>query len=101
VKVISVFNQKGGVGKTTTCINLSAYLAMQGYRVLDIDIDPQGNTTSGLGIDKRNIENSMYDLLTSEIDIDQVVRKCELIDNFFIIPSTMELAGAEVELIDK
>jgi chromosome partitioning protein len=99
--VISVFNQKGGVGKTTTCINLSAYLAMQGYRVLDIDIDPQGNTTSGLGIDKRNIENSMYDLLTSEIDIDQVVRKCELIDNFFIIPSTMELAGAEVELIDK
>ena len=68
---------------------------------MDIDIDPQGNTTSGLGIDKRNIENSIYDVLNSEININEVVRKCELIDNFFIIPSTMELAGAEVELIDK
>ncbi len=101
IKIISIFNQKGGVGKTTTCINLSAYLAMQGYKILDIDIDPQGNTTSGLGIDKRNIENSIYDVLNSEININEVVRKCELIDNFFIIPSTMELAGAEVELIDK
>ncbi|MEY8763278.1 MULTISPECIES: ParA family protein [Clostridium] len=101
MKIISIFNQKGGVGKTTTCINLSAYLAMQGYKILDIDIDPQGNTTSGLGIDKRNIENSIYDVLNSEININEVVRKCELIDNFFIIPSTMELAGAEVELIDK
>ncbi|CAB1255546.1 chromosome partitioning protein; transcriptional regulator [Clostridiaceae bacterium BL-3] len=101
IKIISIFNQKGGVGKTTTCINLSAYLAIQGYKVLDIDIDPQGNTTSGLGIDKRGIENSIYDVLNSEISIDDSVRKCELIDNFFIIPSTMELAGAEVELIDK
>ncbi|KAA8664580.1 ParA family protein [Clostridium sp. MT-14] len=101
MKIISIFNQKGGVGKTTTCINLSAYLAIQGYKVLDIDIDPQGNTTSGLGIDKRGIENSIYDVLNSEISIDDSVRKCELIDNFFIIPSTMELAGAEVELIDK
>ena len=101
IKVISIFNQKGGVGKTTTCINLSAYLAMQGYKILDIDIDPQGNTTSGLGIDKRNIENSIYDVLNSEININEVVRKCELIDNFYIIPSTMELAGAEIELIDR
>mgnify|MGYP000935693695 CR=1 FL=1 len=101
IKIISIFNQKGGVGKTTTCINLSAYLAIQGYKILDIDIDPQGNTTSGLGIDKRGIENSIYDVLNSEISIDNSVRKCELIDNFFIIPSTMELAGAEVELIDK
>ena len=101
IKIISIFNQKGGVGKTTTCINLSAYLAIQGYKILDIDIDPQGNTTSGLGIDKRGIENSIYDVLNSEISIDDSVRKCELIDNFFIIPSTMELAGAEVELIDK
>ena len=101
IKVISIFNQKGGVGKTTTCINLSAYLAMQGYKVLDIDIDPQGNTTSGLGIDKRTVEGSIYDILASEADMDEIIKKCELIDNFYIIPSTMELAGAEIELIDR
>jgi chromosome partitioning protein len=101
MKVISIFNQKGGVGKTTTCINLSAYLAMQGYRILNIDIDPQGNTTSGLGIDKEKLEASIYDILTSDIEIDNVIKKCELIDNFFIVPSTIELAGAEVELINK
>jgi len=101
MKVISIFNQKGGVGKTTTCINLSAYLAMQGYKILNIDIDPQGNTTSGLGIDKENLEVSTYDILTSDIGIDNVIKKCELIDNFFIVPSTIELAGAEVELISK
>lgn len=101
IKVISIFNQKGGVGKTTTCINLSAYLAMQGYKVLDIDIDPQGNTTSGLGIDKRSVESSIYDILASEADMDEIIKKCELIDNFYIIPSTMELAGAEIELIDR
>ncbi|MEY8000735.1 ParA family protein [Clostridium sp. Mt-5] len=101
MKVISIFNQKGGVGKTTTCINLSAYLAMQGYKVLDIDIDPQGNTTSGLGIDKRNVESSIYDILASEANMDEIIKKCELIDNFYIIPSTMELAGAEIELIDR
>ncbi|MHC6181537.1 ParA family protein [Clostridium sp. JNZ X4-2] len=101
MKVISIFNQKGGVGKTTTCINLSAYLAMQGYKVLDIDIDPQGNTTSGLGIDKRTVEGSIYDILASEADMDEIIKKCELIDNFYIIPSTMELAGAEIELIDR
>lgn len=101
MKVISIFNQKGGVGKTTTSINLSSYLAMQGYKVLNIDIDPQGNTTSGLGFDKRNINESVYDVLTSEMSIEEAMKKCELIDNFYIIPSTMELAGAEVELIDK
>ncbi|MCH5138585.1 ParA family protein [Clostridiaceae bacterium UIB06] len=101
MKVISIFNQKGGVGKTTTSINLSSYLAMQGYKILNIDIDPQGNTTSGLGFDKRNINESVYDVLTSEMSIEEAMKKCELIDNFYIIPSTMELAGAEVELIDK
>lgn len=101
MKVISIFNQKGGVGKTTTSINLSSYLAMQGYKILNIDIDPQGNTTSGLGFDKRNMEQSIYDVLTTDIKIDQVMKKCEIIDNFYIVPSTMELAGAEVELIDK
>ncbi len=101
IKIISIFNQKGGVGKTTTSINLSSYLAMQGYKVLNIDIDPQGNTTSGLGFDKRTIDQSIYDVLTSDVSLDQVMKKCELIDNFYIIPSTMELAGAEVELINK
>ncbi|NMM62041.1 ParA family protein [Clostridium sp. P21] len=101
MKIISIFNQKGGVGKTTTSINLSAYLAMQGYKILNIDIDPQGNTTSGLGFDKRTIKESIYDVLTSDVGLEQVMKKCELIDNFYIIPSKMELAGAEVELIDK
>ncbi|AWI07482.1 ParA family protein [Clostridium drakei] len=101
MKIISIFNQKGGVGKTTTAINLSSYLAMQGYKVLNIDIDPQGNTTSGLGFDKRTINESIYDVLTSDVSLDEVMKKCELVDNFYIIPSTMELAGAEVELIDK
>lgn len=101
MKVISIFNQKGGVGKTTTSINISSYLAMQGYKVLNIDIDPQGNTTSGLGFDKRTISESIYDILTSDESIDDVMKKCELVDNFFIVPSTMELAGAEVELINK
>lgn len=101
MKIISIFNQKGGVGKTTTSINLSSYLAIQGYKVLDIDIDPQGNTTSGLGFDKAVIEESVYDVLTSDVELDDVIKKCELIDNFYVAPSNMELAGAEVELINK
>lgn len=100
MKIISVFNQKGGVGKTTTNINLSTYLAIKGYNVLNIDIDPQGNTTSGLGFDKNAIDKSTYDILCSDIRMDEVIKKCELIDNLYIIPSTMELAGAEVELIN-
>ncbi len=101
MKIISIFNQKGGVGKTTTSINLSSYLAMQGYRVLNIDIDPQGNTTSGLGFDKRGLNESIYDILTSDMSIDDAMKKSELIENFYLVPSTMELAGAEVELISK
>jgi chromosome partitioning protein len=102
LKVISIFNQKGGVGKTTTNINLCSYLAMSGYRILSIDIDPQGNTTSGLGFDKNNVETSIYDVMAYEdTKIDDAVVESELISNYFIIPSTMELAGAEVELIGK
>ena len=101
MKKICIFNQKGGVGKTTTNINLCAYLAMEGYRVLTIDIDPQGNTTSGLGLDKRNLELSMYDVLTSDVSLKDVMIKSELVQNLFIAPSTMELAGAEVEIITK
>ena len=69
MKTICIFNQKGGVGKTTTNINLCAYLAMEGYRVLTIDIDPQGNTTSGLGVDKNNLDTSIYDVLVSDVSI--------------------------------
>lgn len=101
MKKVCIFNQKGGVGKTTTNINLCAYLAMEGYRVLTIDIDPQGNTTSGLGLDKRNLELSMYDVLTSDASLRDVILKSELVQNLFIAPSTMELAGAEVEMIGK
>ena len=101
MKTICIFNQKGGVGKTTTNINLGSYLAMEGYKVLAIDIDPQGNTTSGLGFDKNNIELSIYDVLTSEVSLSDVIVPCDLIENFYLAPSTMELAGAEVELISK
>ncbi|MEG0774846.1 AAA family ATPase [Clostridium sp.] len=99
MKVICVFNQKGGVGKTTTNINLCSYLAMNGYRVLAIDIDPQGNTTSGLGFDKRKLTASMYDVLISDEPLKNVIKNCEMVENFYIAPSTMQLAATEVELI--
>ncbi|MDV4150819.1 AAA family ATPase [Clostridium sp. AL.422] len=101
MKKVCIFNQKGGVGKTTTNINLCAYLAMEGYKVLTIDIDPQGNTTSGLGLDKRNLEMSMYDVITSDASLKDIIIKSELVNNLYIAPSTMELAGAEVEVIGK
>lgn len=101
MKTICIFNQKGGVGKTTTNINLCSYLALEGYKVLAIDLDPQGNTTSGLGFDKRKIEKSVYDILTSDTSLKDVIRECEIVNNFYLAPSTMELAGAEVELITK
>jgi len=101
MEIICIFNQKGGVGKTTTNINLCSYLALQGKKILTIDIDPQGNTTSGLGFDKKKIKYSMYDLLTSDISIKDTIKECELITNLYLIPSTMELAGAEVELISR
>ena len=101
MKKICIFNQKGGVGKTTTNINLCAYLAMEGYKVLTIDIDPQGNTTSGLGLDKNNLESSIYDVLISDTTMQDSIVRSDLVQNLFISPSTMELAGAEVELINR
>ena len=99
MKIICVFNQKGGVGKTTTNINLCAYLAMEGYKVLTIDIDPQGNTTSGFGIDKRNLESSMYEVLTTDLQLKEIIIGSDLVQNLYVAPSTMDLAGAEVEMI--
>ncbi|MBK1810846.1 ParA family protein [Clostridium sp. YIM B02505] len=101
MKKICIFNQKGGVGKTTTNINLCSYIAMLGYKVLAIDIDPQGNTTSGLGIDKRKLEKSMYDVITNDVSLKEIIKQSELVSNLYIAPAKMELAGAEVEIIEK
>ena len=101
MKKVCIFNQKGGGGKTTTNINICAYLAMEGYKVLTIDIDPQGNTTSGLGLDKKNLELSVYDVIIGNSSLKDVIIKSELIQNLYIAPTTMELAGAEVEIINK
>ncbi|MBU3210226.1 ParA family protein [Clostridium algidicarnis] len=82
-------------------MNLCSYLALEGYKVLAIDIDPQGNTTSGLGIDKKNLRYSAYDVISSDISAEEAILESELIKNLYVIPSTMELAGAEVELMNK
>ncbi|NLC65915.1 MAG: ParA family protein [Clostridium sp.] len=98
MKTIAIFNQKGGVGKTTTNINLASYIAEKGFKVLVIDIDPQGNTTSGLGIDKNSLDNSIYDLLLTDINISEVIKSVDFSDNLFLIPSNIDLAGADIEL---
>ena len=97
-KVIAIANQKGGVGKTTTSVNLSACIGELGQRVLLIDIDPQGNATSGLGIDKGKIEKSIYDVLVDDIPIKDTVIGTE-VDNLKVLPATIQLAGAEIELV--
>ncbi|MBN1526533.1 MAG: ParA family protein [Candidatus Omnitrophica bacterium] len=97
-KIIAICNQKGGVGKTTTATNLSTYLALSGKKVLLIDIDPQSNATSGLGIDKHSVKLSVYDLLIDEIDPQLVIQPTG-IENFSLIPSNLNLTGAEVELV--
>lgn len=97
-RIIAVANQKGGVGKTTTTINLSASLAAKGKNVLVIDMDPQGNTTSGFGVDKNDLENTVYELILGECSIQEALIK-NVIDNVSIIPSNVNLAAAEIELI--
>ncbi|HPE38559.1 MAG TPA: ParA family protein [Bacillota bacterium] len=96
--VISVVNQKGGVGKTTTTVNLGAYIAENRKRVLIIDLDPQGNSTSGFGVDKSQIENSVYDLLVNETPIKDVIQSTN-VKRVDLCPTNINLAGAEVELV--
>ena len=97
-KIISIFNQKGGVGKSTTTINLGAALGQKGKNILIVDIDPQGNTTSGLGVEKRQLKASVYDILINEYNINNIIVETSA-ENVFLVPSNVELAGAEVELI--
>lgn len=98
MKTIAICNQKGGVGKTTTAVNLSVYLALERKRILLIDADPQANATSGIGIDKQTVSSGLYDLIMQDIEYINLINNTS-VDNLWIIPSSVHLAGAEVELV--
>ena len=97
VKIVSFSNQKGGVGKTTSCVNISAQIANKGKKVLMIDMDPQGNATSGLGLQKSKIKNTIYDVIIGHCNVEEAIIKTKF-KNLSVIPANIELAGAEVEL---
>ncbi len=98
-RIIAIANQKGGVGKTTTAINLSSCLAEKGKKVLSVDMDPQGNMTSGLGMEKGSVDKTIYNLIIGEVNIEEVIVK-GLLENLDIIPTSIDLSAAEIELID-
>jgi chromosome partitioning protein len=97
-RCLAVANQKGGVGKTTTAVNLGAALAELGYRVLVVDLDPQGNATTGLGVNARNLDASIYDVMLHDVPMEDVIEPTNL-RNLFVVPATIDLAGAEIELV--
>ena len=96
--VVAIANQKGGVGKSTTAVNLGAATALQGDRVLLVDLDPQGNTSSGLGIDRRSLNLSTYEVLINDVAVDDVMEPTSVRD-LFVVPATIDLAGAEIEMV--
>jgi chromosome partitioning protein len=98
-KIISFANQKGGVGKTTSCVNIAASLGILGHKVLIIDLDPQGNTTSGVGISKKGLKATTKELLTGELPASEIIRETPY-ENLWVIPTNTALAGAEFELYD-
>ncbi len=98
-KTVSIFNQKGGVGKTTTCVNFAAALGLKGKKTLLVDVDPQGNSTSGVGVDKGQIEASSYNILIDDVPSKDAVIKTDF-KNLWLLPADMNLAGAEIELAD-
>jgi len=97
-RIIAVTNQKGGVGKTTTAVNLGAALADQGFRVLVVDLDPQGNATTGLGLNTRDLQSSMYEVILHDASIDDCIEATS-VRNLFVAPASLDLAGAEIELV--